>query len=287
MSSQRPKEGTVIGIIGFGVVGKAVGFGFSPIAEVMHFDPASPGSDSLGKISKEADVIFVCVPTPQKEKELKVDTKIMDTVLRGLEELKPKCPVVIKSTLTPDILRECVVLYPSLEILYNPEFLTERTASYDFINQTRILIGSARYTEGSDCTEGVAILRNLYKERFPHTPIHLCSNTEASMVKYMCNSFFSVKLSYFNEWAKIAKKEKANFEKVKNMVFEDYRIGNSHMDVPGPDGSLGWGGKCFPKDTAGAVAYAKRMKMPLKMVEAAREVNVDVRGKQKDPDWVE
>ena len=58
------------------------------------------------------------------------------------------------------------------------------------------------------------------------------------------------------------------------------------MDVPGPDGKYGWGGKCFPKDTAGAIAYAKKLKMPLKMVEAAREVNVDVRGGQKNADWL-
>lgn len=107
------------------------------------------------------------------------------------------------------------------------------------------------------------------------------------MVKYMCNSFFSVKLSFFNEWAKIAEKEGVDFNRIKNMVFEDYRIGSSHMEVPGPDGKYGWGGKCFPKDTAGAVAYAKRLKMPIKMIEAAREVNTDVRGKQKDPDWIE
>ncbi len=276
-----------IGIIGFGVVGKAVGFGFSPVAEVMHFDPLSPASDSLGKISKEADVIFVCVPTPQKEGELRIGTKIVDTVLRSLNELKPKAPVVIKSTLTPDILRECVKLYPSLEILYNPEFLTERTAPYDFINQTRIVIGCVDYAEDKDITEGVACLRNLYKERFPQTPIHICSLTEASMVKYMCNSFFSVKLSFFNEWAKIAEKEGVDFENIRNMVFGDYRIGSSHMETPGPDGKYGWGGKCFPKDTAGAVAYAKKIRMPLKMVEAARDVNTDVRGKQKDPDWIE
>ncbi len=276
-----------IGIIGFGVVGKAVGFGFSPVAQVLHFDPESPASASMELISSEADVIFVCVPTPQKEGELKVDSSIIETVLRSLEEIKPKAPVVIKSTVTPDLLREFVMLFPSIEILYNPEFLTERTAPYDFINQTRIIIGSNGYTEGKDCTEGVAILRGLYQERFPQVPVHLCSLTEASMVKYMCNSFFSVKLSYFNEWGKIAEKEGADFKKVKDMVFGDFRIGSSHMEVPGPDGKYGWGGKCFPKDTAGAVAYAKRLNMPLKMVEAAREVNTDVRGKQIDPDWIE
>ncbi len=270
-----------IGIIGFGVVGKAVGFGFSPIADVMHYDPASPASDSLKTLSEKADVIFVAVPTPQAEGGLKVDTTIMDTVLRSLEELKPKCPVAIKSTLTPDILREIVMLYPSLEILYNPEFLTERTAPYDFINQTRIIIGDGN--KGA----GALTLADLYRERFPQIPICVCSLTEASLVKYMCNSFFSVKLSYFNEWGKIAEEEGANFEIIKNMVFMDYRIGNSHMEVPGPDGKYGWGGKCFPKDTAGAIAYAKKIKMPLKMVEAAREVNTDVRGKQKDPDWLD
>lgn len=281
------KNESTIGIIGFGVVGKAVGFGFSPVAQVMHFDPLSPASDSMGTIAEKADVIFVCVPTPQLEiNDLRIDTKIIDTVLRSLEGLKPKAPVVIKSTLTPDILRECVTLYPSLEILYNPEFLTERTAPYDFINQTRIIIGSVDYIEGFDCTEGVATVRNLYKERFPQVPIHLCTMTEASMVKYMCNSFFSVKLSYFNEWAKIAEKEEADFRRIKNMVFGDYRIGSSHMEVPGPDGKPGWGGKCFPKDTAGAVAYAKKMKMPLKMVEAAREVNTEVRGEQENADWI-
>lgn len=279
----KPEEVKVVGIVGFGVVGKAVSFGFSPVAQVIHFDPVSPASESMGTITKDAEIIFVCVPTPQKEGELSIDTSILDTVLRGLEKLKPKAPVVIKSTVTPDILSECVMLYPNLEILYNPEFLTERTAPYDFINQTRIIIGGGSIGKVSD---GMLSLKMLYRTRFPHVKVHWCSLTQAAMAKYMCNSFFAVKLSFFNEWAKIAEKEGEMFEQIKDMVFEDYRIGNSHMEVPGPDKKYGWGGKCFPKDTAGAVAYAKKIKMPLKMVEAAREVNTDVRGEQKDPDWL-
>ena len=73
---------------------------------------------------------------------------------------------------------------------------------------------------------------------------------------------------------------------VAKMFFSDYRIGNSHMDVPGPDGMLGWGGKCFPKDTAAAVEYAKKIGGSLRTVQAAREVNQDVRGMQRNPDWI-
>jgi UDPglucose 6-dehydrogenase len=135
---------------------------------------------------------------------------------------------------------------PVFEI-YNPEFLTERGAMHDFVNpQVQIFGGQALdrvetlYREHSICSPAPTVFRG--------------TAIEASIIKYMINTFLAMKVEFFNEWAEVADKYGANFAKIANAVGGDPRIGMSHTKVPGPDGKLGFGGACFPKDLS-AILY--------------------------------
>ena len=260
-----------VGIVGFGVVGSAIGFGFAPYHDIAFHDPNIDGSVTLKEIADTSDYIFVAVPTPQGASGDPDDT-ILNGVLAELDTWTPQGVVAIKSTATPIQLKKYVDAFESLRIVFNPEFLTERIAKMDFINQTRIILGGAPDDTGE--------MEELYKTRFPHLPVFHTDIGTAALVKYMCNSFFAVKVSYLNEFYMLHKAMcvDSEWQDVISMWLGDCRIGNSHTDVPGPDGQMGWGGKCFPKDTAAAIAFAETLGEQLRTLEAARETNLDVRG---------
>ena len=92
---------------------------------------------------------FVCVPTPQQDTHLDVDTSIARTVLQELNELEYKGVVVVKSTITPHHLTQFKTLYSNLRLVYNPEFLTEANSLQDFINPNMQILGG----ELQDCIE--------------------------------------------------------------------------------------------------------------------------------------
>ena len=98
----------------------------------------------------------------------------------------------------------------------------------------------------------------------------------------MANCFFSVKISFMNEMLEIAEKLEVNWEKAREGFITDGRVGNSHLDVPGHDGSRGFGGKCFPKDINAFINIAKENGIDPKVLEASWNKNIEVRANQ---DW--
>jgi UDPglucose 6-dehydrogenase len=90
----------------------------------------------------------------------------------------------------------------------------------------------------------------LYRKHFPHSPILETSTATAELIKYAHNCFLAAKVTFWNEMYLAAKKCKANFEEVTEHLISTGKVGNTHNRVPGPDGQLGFGGACFPKDTS-------------------------------------
>jgi UDPglucose 6-dehydrogenase len=66
-----------------------------------------------------------------------------------------------------------------------------------------------------------------------------------------------LKLVFFNEMYEICQAAGVDYEQAVSMATSDKRIGRSHTKVPGPDGQMGAGGPCFPKDTNALIAFAK------------------------------
>lgn len=230
-----------IGIIGFGFVGKAIHHGFAQWADFRIYDKNPTLSlHTFEEVAHESDFIFICLPTPTDFETGSIDLSIIDDAIDRLGAIcdgeGPDPIVVIKSTVVPGTIERYRRKHPQMCLVFNPEFLTERTSKLDFINQSRIILGGSQV--------GMNELEELYKVRFPGTPIFKTTSTAAELVKYMANCFFAVKVSFMNEMNQVCKKLGLEYKEVIAMVLADGRIGNSHWQVPGHDGHFGWGGKC-------------------------------------------
>jgi UDPglucose 6-dehydrogenase len=84
---------------------------------------------------------------------------------------------------------------------------------------------------------------------------------------------------FFNELFEVFSNSgsKDNWENFIKIMQNDKRIGNSHMQVPGPDGKLGFGGPCFPKDTKALLQYSNDIGEPLKLLEKCISLNNNIR----------
>lgn len=263
-----------IGIIGNGFVGNSIAFGFSPTHEVKVHDKDPKRNLNTIEEVLECDFIFVAVPTPMNE-DGSISLKVVE---KALQEISDKNIinniVILKSTMVPRSTDGFIKQFPKLNIVFNPEFLTERTAKLDFLTQARIILGGSK-----TLTNHVA---KLFKERFMHTYIIETDTITAEMVKYMNNVFFATKVSIMNEMKMMCDAIGANWNEALKGFAADQRIGDSHLHVPGPDGKMGFGGSCFPKDINAFISYANELNIKIPTIEGAWETNLNVR---PEKDW--
>ena len=182
---------------------------------------------------------------------------------------------ILKSTVVPGTTQSLADKFPNIDLVFNPEFLTERSARLDFINASRVVLGGSR--------KAVKRTAELYRDRFPFVTIVETDTSSAEFIKYMCNCFFATKVSFMNEMRQAVDVLGLDWEKIMNGFVTDGRIGNSHLDVPGHDGSLGFGGKCFPKDINAFINFFKDSSVEPTVMTAAWEKNLEVR---KNQDWL-
>ena len=260
-----------IGIIGNGFVGRALYEGFRDSYEVYVYD-----NDPLRTLNTLEDInrlnlIFVCVPTPMSLSG-KIEISILKSVLNKLKKDKI---VVIKSTITPAAAQEIIKEYPDQYFVFNPEFLTERTAVEDFKNPSRIVLGGE--------TEAVAVVKNIYLSIFPEVEYIETDAKTACFIKYMSNCFSAIKISAMNEFRQIADKDGIDWGQALKGFLASGWVNPMHTMVPGPDGKLGFGGKCFPKDINAVIAYAESVSVDSVVLKASWEKNLEVR---QEKDWL-
>lgn len=269
-----------IGIIGFGIVGQALAYGFSQqdIADkyrIKYYDKykeSSPLEDVVG----DSEFIFICLPTPMKADESGIDLSIIEENLAQITRYTDGTDkiIVIKSTIVPGTTASFEKKYPKSNFCFNPEFLTEANYLDDFLNADRTVVGA-----NNDLISRRVI--SLFRQRFPHQKIFQTDTTTAEMVKYMANAFLSIKVIFANEMFEICQALGIKYEEVKAMVAADKRIGASHLDVTT---SRGFGGKCFPKDMVALIGRAKDLKVDPKLLETIWNLNKKIR---KVHDWEE
>jgi UDPglucose 6-dehydrogenase len=269
-----------VGIIGNGFVGSAIASGFTLHADVRIYDADERRSThTFEEVINDSEFVFVSVPTPMNIGQGgEIDLSILDQVLQQIEETNQRTDniIIVKSTAVPGTTLKYINKHPKLNIVFNPEFLTERTARLDFINTARIVIGAENKELSARVTE-------LYRDRFTATQIIETDTQSAEFIKYMCNCFFSVKVSFMNEMYEMANHKGLNWQSVMTGFLSDGRIGNSHTDVPGHDGSLGYGGKCFPKDINGFIKYFEDNDVKPTVMSASWKKNLEVR---QNHDWL-
>ena len=262
----------IIGIVGQGYVGTAIKVGFEPHYKVETYDKydlSKSTKSSIKRVVEFTDVIFVCVPTPMR-KDGTCYTGIVEEVIREINETADGHIVVIKSTVPPGTTDRINAEYTKSTVIFNPEFLTEANFIDDFKNQNRIILGGDR--------KGTSKVRQLYSRLFPQATIVKTGAKHAEMVKYFTNCFLATKVSFANEMKHICDSIDLDYDKVVEYATYDERLGKSHWSVPGPDGDLGFGGHCLPKDLSAMVNGFDT----LGLLEAVEQVNDQVR---ENRDW--
>ena len=267
-----------IGILGNGFVGSAISSGFGLHAKIRIYDKdPNKSTHNLSEVVNQSDFIFVSVPTPMNKKKNGVmDTSIIDSVFDEVVNRNERTDniFIVKSTVIPGTMEGLIERYPQLNIIHSPEFLTERNARLDFIKASRVILGGE--PELTNKVEG------LFRERFPFVKIIQTDVGTAQFIKYMANCFFATKVSFMNEMRQAANKLSVDWNQVMNGFVSDGRIGNSHLDVPGHDGSLGFGGKCFPKDINAFINLFESIGIDPTVMKAAWDKNLEVR---QNHDW--
>ena len=259
-----------VGVIGNGFVGESQAFAFSPTTDLRIYDIDPNKASHTKNELNECGFIFICVPTPMKRdgsQDLSFIEKVFEEAVTG--------PIyIIKSTILPGTTAKLQTQYPNLSIIFSPEFLTERTAKLDMLTQARIVLGG-----DSDLTSKAG---ELFEQRFMNKHIIKTDSTTAELIKYMNNTFFATKVSILNEFKLLADKLEANWEDALYGFASDGRVGDSHLHVPGPDGKLGYGGTCFPKDVNALITLAENLNTPLNTIEGGWKTNLIVR---PEKDW--
>ncbi len=259
-----------VGIIGNGFVGEAQAFAFSSISNVKIFDVNPKKSmNSIDEVHS-CDFVFICVPTPMN-KDGSQNLSYVQEVFKNSNE---KPIYILKSTVLPGTTNDIINLNKGIKIIFSPEFLTERTSKLDMLTQSRIILGGS-----SNLTSKA---RKLYEERFKNKNIIETNSVTAELVKYMNNTFFATKVSIMNEFKLISEKVGANWEDALHGFSSDGRVGDSHLNVPGHDGKLGYGGNCFPKDVNALIHFAKNLDIDLNTIIGGWNTNVDVR---EEKEW--
>lgn len=245
--------------MGLGVVGDSVRNYFAASdREIRTYDPrlGMSSEDALN----EADLIFVCVPTPYVADRGFDDSALYDAIGR----LRDTKTVVIKSTVLPGTTEAFQARFPQHAFLFNPEFLTEARARNDFLRPDRQIVG---YTaESRHLAEALlAIL-----PAAPHRDI--VRSREAEMTKYMTNTFLALKVTFANEIYDLCTALDIDYATVRQGMAADVRIGATHLNV-NDGGYRGYGGKCLPKDTKALLDLADEIGIPLRLLRTADRVN--------------
>lgn len=217
---------------------------------------------------ESALVIFIAVgtpPNPDGSPDLTYVRQVAEAVAEHMNGYKV---VVTKSTvptgtgkMISDIIGGKNGRY-EFSIVSNPEFLREGSAVNDFLHPDRIVIGA------SDA-RAIEIMKEIYKPLFlRETPFVITDVASAELIKYASNGFLAVKISFINEIAQLCELMGANVQDVATGMGLDPRIGPRFLRA-GP----GFGGSCFPKDTAAAADVARNLGITFELIEAVGRAN--------------
>ncbi len=217
---------------------------------------------------KDADAIFIGVGTPEQP-DGSANLSYLATVARQIAEtIEKDCLIVVKSTVpvgtndkAEQFIKDFLVNDVKVEVASNPEFLAQGTAVRDTLQAARIIIG----TESKWAEE---MLMKIYKPF--NLPIVSVSRRSAEMIKYACNDFLALKISYMNDIANLCELVGADIQDVAKGMSFDERIGKKFLNA-----GIGYGGSCFPKDTKALDYLARQHGYELRTVKAAIDVNKD------------
>lgn len=250
-----------IGIVGLGVVGQAIQHGFTRIGhDVVAHDVKLEGTSLQGVHATE--LIFVCVPTPPTVNGA-CDVSVVKEVIGELARMLYPGLVVIKSTVEPGTTDWLSRSYPSLRLAFCPEFLREKAAFTDFVEEHDVCIIGA-YSQND--FQLVKAAHDPLPKNYAHlTPL------EAEFSKYFSNVFNALRITFANQFYDVCKAAGADYTKIKNAVVKRRNIPDFYLDCN--ENFRGFEGSCLPKDTDAFAQYAKKLGLTVKLFEHVVEEN--------------
>lgn len=281
---------THINIIGYGFVGSSVGYLCQQNHITYHiydskynYNLLENFCSSLYKLIKTSEktntdnFYFIAVPTPS-DNEGNCDTSIVENVLKELAETcdpEKNTYILIKSTLVPGTCQRFCEMFPSLHIIFCPEFLREVTAKDDIYNAEFVLCS---FKNPEINTKIETLFRLLYKHN-QKIDIIFKSYEECEMFKYTLNVYFAVKVWYFNEIYEICEKMKIDYQSLKSLFKLDKRVGEYGTTVPGDDG-FGFSKSCLPKEIKGMMKLQENKIIPNDVLKNIIDRNLFFRSKK-------
>lgn len=215
---------------------------------------------------KLAEIIFVCVGTPQKASG-EADLSYVETASKRIAEAMDNYKVIAEKSTVPvgtgSWIKKIVKLNnpnnPGFDVVSNPEFLREGKAIYDFMHPDRIVIGVEN-------KRAAKIMIELYEPL--NAPIIVANIETAELIKHASNAFLTLRISYINAIANICEKLGADVVKVAEGMGYDRRIGREFLDA-----GVGYGGYCFPKDLAAFIRIAEEAGYDFELLKAVQKIN--------------
>jgi UDPglucose 6-dehydrogenase len=228
----------------------------------------------LKRSIEESLTIFIAVGTPPKPDGSPDLTFVQQVATAIAEHMNGYKVVVTKSTVptgTGKMIEEIIQGkngQHDFSVVSNPEFLREGSAVADFLRPDRIIIGTRD-------PRAVEVMREIYSPLYLiETPILITDVASAELIKYASNGFLAVKISFINEIARLCELMGADVHDVAKGMGLDKRIGSKFLH-PGP----GFGGSCFPKDTAAAADLARQNGYFFEIIEATMRVNAQTKAR--------
>jgi UDPglucose 6-dehydrogenase len=223
---------------------------------------------SLKECVENSRVVIIAVGTPPQPVTLEADLKYVHAVASGLaEHIRGYTVVVVKSTVpvgTGDTVEGLIrdkIPEADFDVVSIPEFLREGFAVHDFFHPERLVVGA-------DSGRAVRVIRELYQFFENRAPMLFVRRRSSEIIKYAANAFLAVKIHYINEVADLCEKIGADVREVGSGLGLDSRIGPRFLN-PGP----GYGGSCFPKDTAALAYVGQQNNVDLSLIRAAIDGN--------------
>jgi len=242
-----------IGIIGLGAVGSANKQGFEHLGhEVLVHDIIL--STSIKDVLS-TEINFICVPTPSAD-DGQCDTTILESVIQELDDNNYNGIIAIRSTSVPGFTQRMIEKHKTLAICFVPEFLRERCAADDFINNHKLLAVG---------TFDIWVFRKVVKAHgnLPEHTEHL-TPTEAEVLKYFNNVYASLRVTFANVMYEICEKLNCDYTTIKNSYIKTGKAVDMYLDVS--DGLRGYGGMCLPKDTRALARLMEKLELDLNLI---------------------
>jgi len=239
-----------IGIVGLGVVGGAIRHGFERLGHKISYHDIKFNTNIENILTTEVN--YICVPTPSRE-DGSCDVSIVERVVKELVDAGYGGIIAIKSTVIPGTTRKLQERYSGNKICFVPEFLRERCALTDFVENHDLCV------VGTKDDEVFEIIKKTHG-RFPEKIIQT-TPTEAELIKYFNNTFFATLITYANSFYEVCNALGADYGNIKEAISNRKFISNYYLDCS--VNLRGFGGVCLPKDTKALACLIEQLNLDI------------------------